>query len=231
MDDVVRAALAGERRTFAPLVWEQLPRVVNAVEPGRWWSDPTTAARLAIDLAGSCDASALVVPLLGPSAIDEVRAAADPEDALDDVLGVAAAADALDALERIAVSSRVGAIGLVPSSAPLTDVADEAVVGDALCDLARDALERGALAILVAGPAEETSAPAARIARLAENFARPVIAVDDGNPPACRQVGGAGRIVVADAMGGTAPGPGLVLTPGDVSSSWDIDRLRRAASG
>jgi hypothetical protein len=210
----LRKALVGEGRCFAPFAWEALPALVNVTVGTGWWTDPVLCRRLLLDLLGATDAQAAVVDILHPSEWKSLEQSPGLEELSDDGLGDPTVAAAITKLGNLAAMMPVDLIAALPV---LGDDASD-LSDDILCDVARGAMATGIGAILVAGV--DTAGPLVkRLARLADNFDLPVIALGKGDE--VRETTGNGQVSLSGAAS-----VGVVLTPGDIGRDWTLAQLR-----
>jgi hypothetical protein len=228
------AAAAGDGLAFAPLLWDRVAELVH--QPGSaWWHDPGAATRILIDAATLAGADALLVSAL-PAAVDELAATgAQGDDVLDGLAGSEPVGRAVALLERLARSDSRAVVAVLPDAAALLrrmGADDEYVAEDALIDLARAALEAGAdgLAVIAADEAAVV-ASGERAGSLAALFRRPVVSAVLGGDAWVEQRPEVPVGFLRDDGGWPAQDAGIVLTPGDVSSRWDVDALRAIGAG
>lgn len=233
MSDLLASALSGSSRAYLPYAWEALPGLVNLRSDGRWWTDPVTSRRLALDLMGSTRADGVTVAVL--HAEDWASFSEEDRDALVfDALDVPAVNETLSAIRSLAASVPAPVVGALPDLQALTASLIEEDATDVLCDLARGALEAGVSALLVvAVPADHDVI--GRITRLADNFGVPVLVLSPAAGEPTRGTVGDWTVSRSDALGAVsldgAAESGVILTPGDVSTVWSREQLARHGAG
>jgi hypothetical protein len=202
-----REAVAGEGVAFAPILWERLPELVRQPRDW-WWRDPTLGRRLLADAAALALADAMFVCV----GADEVLGSGVP------LVGAAVEADPF------------AVIGALPAPAELMRSLGMMEIEDAedeFSDLAVAYLQAGADAVAaVGGDREEVGEGMVRAARGGGLFGRPALGL-------CGEQGwihGGGELAVVPVEGEWPAGPGVVITPGDVSGRWSADQLRAAGS-
>jgi hypothetical protein len=223
-------ALAGDGVAFAPIVWEQLPKLVHQ-EQADWWKDPTVAQRLIADAAALAGADAMFVF----AAAEVVRAAVAqgargdaPLDALASGEDARCGAELVRALRATAQHAVIAAL---PAPAVLQrELGAEEPDGaeDAFTDFVSGYLEAGADAVAVIGAeALEVTDGMDRAVRLVELFGRRLVGVCGGDDETkAWDEQGEPLGVISSEGDWPARASGVVITPGDVSPRWDAARLR-----
>lgn len=221
------AALGGRGVAFAPLVWERLPELVHQVADG-WWHDPGAGLRLLGDAAALAGADAMFVLAAGEAAAERRRSGATGDDALDALAGTPEAEAGYELVQALRASSTFAVIAALPDAETLRmtfEAADADAADDALCDLARAHLDAGADALAVLGSdGSAVRAAAARVGGVGDFYGCPVLGLCEADAWWERGCDAPLAVMAAD---GTWPAlaAGLVVTPDDVSTRWDADRL------
>ena len=202
-----REAIAGRGAAFAPILWEQLPELVRQPQDG-WWRDPTVARRLLADAAALALADAMFVCVGADEVVDSGVPLVSAVREVDSFAVVAAVPAPLDLMRSLGL-------------AEIEDAEDE------FSDLAVAYLGAGADAVAaVGGDREDVDGGVVRAARAGGLFGRPALGV-------CGEQGwvdGGGELGVLSADGSWPDGPGVVITPGDVSGRWSAGQLHAVGS-
>ncbi len=229
------AAVAGEARAFAPILWDRLPELVRQPRSD-WWSDPTVGQRMIADAAAIALADAMFTFTAREAVRGALAAGAGGDEAID---ALASGEAAVRGAELIACVHEVADHAVVPVLPPppllCRDLGGDEPepAEDAFSDLALGFLRAGADALAVHGTdADEVGAAVRRAAAIGELFQRPVLAICELDGAVSGWVHGGGEIGVASAAGEWPDrGGGVVITPGDVSGRWSAEQLRRLGGG
>lgn len=218
----LRQALAGENITaFAPLVWASLPEFVQSSAPAEWWNDTGFCQRALSDAAAVCEADAMLVPILH----EHVRAAVrqmtgPPEDIAADIAELPCVLQSLDIVQRLVAIGRVGVVALMPTMAELEatlsgcEIED---VEDALSNVARASLSRGADAVAVRGGDADVRVALKRLSGVAQYFGTHALGITAGRSWAADN--GLDIGLVSDARPWPDPSPHVVTSFDDLSLS------------
>jgi hypothetical protein len=226
------AAIAGEARAFAPILWQRLPELVRQPRAD-WWRERATGQRLIADaaaLAGSDAMFAFTAAEAVSGAVAEGRVGDDVIDELGHSRDAQRGEELVATLREVADHAVIAA--LPAPRALMRDLGGQEleVSEDAFSDIALGYLKAGAHALAVTGTERaEVSEGVLRAAHVGQLFARPALGlclaggdvagwVHDGLPLG----------VLSEEGEWPAAGPGIVVTPGDVSGRWSADRLRAA---
>jgi hypothetical protein len=226
------AAIAGEGRAFAPILWQRLPELVRQPQPN-WWREPAAGQRLISDAAALAGSDAMFAFTAAEAVAGAAAEGRVGDGAIDEL---ARGPDAQQGERLVATLHEVAdhaVIAVLPAPRVLMrDLGGEEieVSEDAFSDIALSYLQAGADALAVAGSERsEVGEGVLRAARMGRLFARPVLGlcltgsgvsgwVHDGDPLG----------VLSEEGAWPAAGSGIVVTPGDVSGRWSADRLRAA---
>lgn len=223
MQTAVTSALQGGERCYSPIVWANLPVLVNSVVEPEWWNNAATCRRLALDLIGATGAGAIPVEVLHPQLCDALLAGDDKDQVAEDVLDQPAVQAALEVTRQLVSTIPLGILAVLPDLGSLTESVGTDGADDIVCDLAREVMPLGVAGVVVVDSTGRGAAAVRRVVRLAENFECPVILLR-GEPEAT--FGDSWRVERADAPGTvslSASSPtGVLLTPGDVSDTWTL---------
>jgi hypothetical protein len=233
-------ALAGEAvSAFVPMVWRDLPGFVHSQASPQWWRDVGFCQRALSDAAGVCQADGMLVPIVGDEAREALRSSpGEPTDVASDITESPAVQPSLTLVAQAAATAGYDVVALMPTLEEMADAlpgCERDDIEDAVSDLAREALNRGAIAVAVRaldpGAATEVTE---RLATVATYFGARSLAV---TPDRAWAHGGEVDVHVVSAEG---PWPasvrGIVTTYVDLSSTTpaavrSLVQTRRGASG
>jgi hypothetical protein len=226
--------LTGGAGLLAPYAWRDLPGFVRSTAPDAWWFDVDFCQRALTDVGGVCQADALLVPVLEEHALDALGGRTeDPADLAADITTLEEVQPANALIQRLVAVGRYDVIAVLPTLAAVGGVLAGAApedIEDALSDLARAALERGAGAIAVRGAARSLVEPAvARLTPVADYFGTLVVGVTPADGWTSRE----GTTVEVVEVGRPWPGlaPALFVTHDDLTTSGTAADARHWATG
>ena len=235
MDVVLGPALEGSSRAYTPYAWESLPDLVNLAVDDGWWLDAVTSRRMVLDLLGSTGAQGIAADVVHSRQWSELTKVEDLEDFVEDVIAESTIPEALESFGKFVSTVPAPVLGVLPAIQSLTDHADEDLLGDALCDLAREAMGTGLAALIVLG--ERADSPVLpRIVRLADNFGCPVISLGPSGAECTERGDSTGwQAQRVDREGHVGvdgkSAAGVILTPGDVSAVWSRAEITAFGGG
>jgi hypothetical protein len=230
LSESLLSLLAG-KAGFVPYGWSRLPSFLQLTAPANWWSDPDYCQRALTEFGSVCRAEALMIPVLDEHIMAGLAAQIDEaEDPVEAIAESDVAAQVLALVAQMVSVGRFGVVTLLPTSTALREAVheiDPEDAEDALCDLARSALNTGAAAVAVRGEDEDEVATTVRaVAKVADYFGTVAIGITPGRS----WVHDDSVTVAVIAAGRPWPSAAITVTYDDLSNAGSAAEVHRWAS-